>query len=219
MKDPIILTKTNQENQVIEAKAYHLQNLDVVSGFTNLCRLELVGGKIFDFYDLKDMENLYELKIGFTEIRDFSSIISLGQIRELSIAGSQESMITVISKMRNLRQLRLMFCKIDSLEGLGEMQNLKALFLGNMGENCDLSEIMKLKKLTRLQLTIPGNYMQSKADILLELLSENLPNLNWLEVDMMGKEFHPHTLRNLSLRHLAVTGKPFCLAEGSGGCR
>lgn len=46
MKEPIILTKENRYEQVIEIKAYHLHDLNVPVKFDALCRLELIGEEI-----------------------------------------------------------------------------------------------------------------------------------------------------------------------------
>ena len=43
-KEPIILTKENSNNQIIEITAYHLQDLSAVEKAPNLCKLNLIGG-------------------------------------------------------------------------------------------------------------------------------------------------------------------------------
>ena len=74
MKEPVILTKTNEENQVIEVTAYHLENLKMVEKFPELYRLKLIGGKVKSFDDLKKCPQLYEVSLGLTDVEEFSSL-------------------------------------------------------------------------------------------------------------------------------------------------
>ena len=209
MKEPIILTKENKHMQVVEVKAYHLHDFNILAKFDTLCRLELIGGKIQDFKELGKLKNLCELKLGLVEVKEFTSITALQQITELSISGNQNYLIPSISKMHNLKQLSLDFCKIESLEGVENLQNLTSLSLGSVGEDYEISEIMNLRNLKRLKLTIPRKQTQWETDLLLESFAENFPKLDWLELDMKGKEFKPYVLRNLHLRHFTVTSTPF----------
>ena len=59
MKEPIVLTKTNKENQIIEVTAYHLENLRIVEKFPDVCSLKLVGGKVKNFNDLKKLSLIH----------------------------------------------------------------------------------------------------------------------------------------------------------------
>lgn len=209
MKEPIILTKENKYAQVIGVKAYHLHDLNVLAKFDELCRLELIGGEIQDFKELGKMKNLCELKLGVVEVKEFASIIALQQITELSISGNQNHLVPSISKMYNLKQLSLEFCKIESLEGIGNLQNLTSLSLSGVGEDYEISEILNLRNLKRLKLTIPRKQTQWQTELLLKSFAENFPKLDWLELDMRGKDFKPYVLRNLHLRHFAVTSNRF----------
>lgn len=214
MKEPIILTKQNKDQQVIEVKAYNLIDLNVLAQFDTLCRLELIGGNIQDFKEICKLKNLCELRLKLVQVNNFTSVTDLQQITELSIYGNQNCLIPSISKMRNLRQLSLGFCKIESLEGLGNLQNLRSLSLGNIGEDYGILEILDLRNLKRLKLTIPRKQTQWQTDWLLSSFAENFPKLEWLELHMPGKEFHPYMLRKLYLRHFAVTSKSFFLNGG-----
>ena len=209
MKEPIILTRENKYTQVIGVKAYHLHNLNVLAKFDDLCRLELIVGKIQDFNELSKIKHLCELKLGLVEVEEFTSITVLQQITELSISGDQNYLIPSLSKMYNLKRLSLDFCKIESLEGIGNLQNLTSLSLGSVGEDYEISEILNLKNLKRLKLTIPRKQTQWETDLLLESFAENFPKLDWLELDMRGKKFNPYVLEKLRLRHFAVTSIPF----------
>ena len=51
-KEPIILTKENSNNQIIEITAYHLQDLSAVEKAPNLCKLNLIGGELKNFQSL-----------------------------------------------------------------------------------------------------------------------------------------------------------------------
>lgn len=48
-KEPIILTKENSNNQIIEITAYHLRDLSTVEKAPNLCKLNLIGGELWSY--------------------------------------------------------------------------------------------------------------------------------------------------------------------------
>ena len=52
-KEPIILTKENSNNQIIEITAYHLQDLSAVEKAPNLCKLNFIGGELKNFQSLE----------------------------------------------------------------------------------------------------------------------------------------------------------------------
>ncbi len=70
-----------------------------------------------------------------------------------------------------------------------------------------------MRNLKRLKLTIPKKQTQWQTELLLKSFAENFSKLDWLELDMRGKEFKPYVLGNLYLRHFAVTSNPFSLCN------
>lgn len=54
-KEPIILTKENSNNQIIEITAYHLQDLSAVEKAPNLCKLNLIGRGAKEFSKSRKM--------------------------------------------------------------------------------------------------------------------------------------------------------------------
>lgn len=213
MKEPIVLTKTNKENQIIEVTAYHLENLRIVEKFPDVCSLKLVGGKVKNFNDLKKCPRLYEVSLGLTEVEDFSSLKEIRSIKSLNIQGNYKNLIDTIQDMTWLKALSLRHCSPSSMRGLCNLVNLTSLSIGNTGRDSGILEIFSIPSIRRLKLFIPREYEQWNLDWFLYSFKLNLPRLEWLELEMPGHIFHPETLHNLKLRHLSVTSKPFYLCK------
>lgn len=107
MNKPLILTKENAQNEVIEMTAYHLQDLRILEKTPALCKLNLIGGELSDLYPLKKCPKLYELNLELTKVDDFSSLQEIKSIQYLKVAGIQNQMIPTISKMTGLKGLSL----------------------------------------------------------------------------------------------------------------
>ena len=82
-KEPIILTKENSNNQIIEITAYHLQDLSAVEKAPNLCKLNLIGGELKNFQSLEKCSKLQALNLRLTKVEDFSSLQKTKSIRYL----------------------------------------------------------------------------------------------------------------------------------------
>lgn len=80
-KEPIILTKENSNNQIIEITAYHLQDLSAVEKAPNLCKLNLIGGELKNFQSLEKCSKLQALNLRLTKVEDFSSLQKIKSIR------------------------------------------------------------------------------------------------------------------------------------------
>lgn len=213
MKEPVILTKTNEENQVIEVTAYHVENLKMVEKFPELYRLKLIGGKVKSFDVLKKCPNLYEISLGLTEVEDFSSLKEIKSIKYLNIQGNYINLINTIQDMTWLKGLSLEHCSPSSLRGLRNLVNLTSLSIGNTGRDSGILEVFSIPSIRRLKLFIPRDYEQWNLEWFLYSIKLNLPRLEWLELEMPGHTFNPETLHNLKLRHLSVTSKPFYLSK------
>ena len=117
-KEPIILTKENSNNQIIEITAYHLQDLSAVEKAPNLCKLNLIGGELKNFQSLEKCSKLQALNLRLTKVEDFSSLQKIKSIRYLEVVGMQKELIETISKMSELKSLTLKHCCLSSLRGL-----------------------------------------------------------------------------------------------------
>ena len=114
-KEPIILTKENSNNQIIEITAYHLQDLSAVEKAPNLCKLNLIGGELKNFQSLEKCSKLQALNLRLTKVEDFSSLQKIKSIRYLEVVGMQKELIETISKMSELKSLTLKHCCLSSL--------------------------------------------------------------------------------------------------------
>lgn len=213
MKNPIILTKENKENQIIEVTGYHLQDLKVIENFPELRKLILVGGYVSDFQELKCCPKIYELDLQLTEIDNFSTLQEIKSVEYLNIAGKPRKLMETIQNMSQLKHLALKHCYDLDLQGLRKLSELTSLSIDDTGGDPGIFEIMAMLGLRRLKLFIPREYEQWHLDGFLYSLRLNLPKLEWLELVMSTQEFHPETLHDLKLKHLSVTSKPFCLCE------
>lgn len=206
-KEPIILTKENSNNQIIEITAYHLRDLSTVEKAPNLCKLNLIGGELHDFQSLEKCSKLQELNLHLTKVEDFSSLQKIKSIRYLEVAGMQEKLIETIPKMSELKSLSLKHVCLSNLRGLRNLRKLSQIFIGDTGKDPGILELFSIPSIERLKLFIPREYEQERTDWYLRSLKENLPMLKWLELEMPAHEFHIETLEGLELRHFGVTGK------------
>lgn len=209
MKNSIILTKENKENQIIEITAYHLQDLSMVEKVPNLCKLNLIGGELHDFQSLEKCSKLQALNLRLTKVEDFSSLQKIKSIRYLEVVGMKKELIEIISKMSELKSLTLKHCCLSSLRGLRNLGKLSELFIEDMGKDPGILEIFSIPSIERLKLFVPREYEQERTDWYLRSLKVNLPMLQWLELEMPAHEFHIETLEGLELRHFGVISKRF----------
>ena len=200
-KEPIILTKENSNNQIIEITAYHLQDLSAVEKAPNLCKLNLIGGELKNFQSLEKCSKLQALNLRLTKVEDFSSLQKIKSIRYLEVVGMQ--------KMSELKSLTLKHCCLSSLRGLRNLGNLSELFIEDMGKDPGILEIFFIPSIERLKLFVPREYEQERTDWYLRSLKVNLPMLQWLELEMPAHEFHIETLEGLELSRFGVTSKRF----------
>ena len=208
-KEPIILTKENSNNQIIEITAYHPQDLSAVEKALNLCKLNLIGGELKNFQSLEKCSKLQALNLRLTKVEDFSSLQKIKSIRYLEVVGMQKELIETISKMSELKSLTLKHCCLSSLRGLRNLGNLSELFIEDMGKDPGILEIFSIPSIERLKLFVPREYEQERTDWYLRSLKVNLPMLQWLELEMPAHEFHIETLEGLELRRFGVTSKRF----------
>lgn len=211
MKEPIILTKKNKKNDIVEVTAYHLQDLNVIENFSELRQLRLIGGHISDFQTLNCCTHLYELDLRLTEVDDFSALQEIKSIEELSIGGNHKGVIETVQNMSRLKQLSLKHCHLSNLRGLRNLTRLTSLSIDSIQSDPGIGEVMSIPSLKRLRLSIPSDYDQEMLDCFIQSMKMNLPNLEWLELEMPTQEFHPEMLHDLKLRHLSVTSRPFYL--------
>ena len=113
--------------------------------------------------------------------------------------------------MSQLKHLSLKHCYPSNLKGLSNLTRLTSLSIDSIQDDSGILEVMSISSLRRLRLSIPSDYEQEMLDCFLQSLKVNLPNLEWLELEMPTKEFYPETLHDLKLRHLLVTSRPFYL--------
>ena len=157
-KEPIILTKENSNNQIIEITAYHLQDLSAVEKAPNLCKLNLIGGELKNFQSLEKCSKLQALNLRLTKVEDFSSLQKIKSIRYLEVVGMQKELIETISKMSELKSLTLKHCCLSSLRGLRNLGNLSELFIEDMGKDPGILEIFSIPSIERLKLFVPREY-------------------------------------------------------------
>ena len=213
MKNSIILTKENKENQIIEVTAYHLQDLKVVVKFPELRKLVLIGGQVLDFQELKCCPKLYELDLQLTEVDNFSTLQEIKSVEYLNIAGNYQELMETVQNMSQLKHLALKHCYNLDLLGLRKLTRLTSFSIDDTGEDLGILEVVSMPRLGRLKVFIPREYEQWHLDCFLYSLRLNLPKLEWLELVISAQEFHPKTLHDLKLKHLSVTSKPFYLCE------
>lgn len=213
MKNSIILTKENKENQIIEVTAYHLQDLKVVVKFPELRKLVLIGGQVPDFQELKRCPKLYELDLQLTEVDNFSTLQEIKSVEYLNIAGNYQELMETVRNMFQLKHLALKHCYNLDLLGLRKLTRLTSFSIDDTGGDPGILEVLSMPRLGRLKVFIPREYEQWHLDCFLYSLRLNLPKLEWLELVISAQEFHPKTLHDLKLKYLSVTSKPFYLCE------
>lgn len=179
--EPIILTKDNSNNQIIEITAYHLQDLSMVEKAPNLCKLNLIGGELHDFQSLEKCSKLQELNLRLTKVEDFSSLQKIKSIRYLEVAGMQEKLIETISKMSELKSLSLKHVCLSDLRGLRNLRKLSQIFIGDMGKDPGILELFSIPSIERLKLFIPREYEQERTDWYLRSLKEKIKYLKLLK--------------------------------------
>ena len=73
---------------------------------------------------------------------------------------------------------------------------MTSLSIDDMGRDPGILEVFSIPSLRRLKLFIPKEYEQEILDWFLYSLRLNLPELEWLELEMPSHVFHPQTLKN-----------------------
>ena len=137
--------------RIVHAIGNQLNDINALSGLTNLNQLRLDNNQITDISGLSGLKNLNQLWIGNNQITDISGLSGLTNLRSLYLYGNQITDISVLSGLTNLRSLYLYGNQITDISGLSGLTNLTDLNLGNT-QTIDVSVLSGLTNLTALRL-------------------------------------------------------------------
>ena len=129
---------------------------------------------------LRKLSGLEALYLNSSSLENFGELTSLRSLKSLSVSDISEPNIAILAKMDWLEHLSLDNCSFE-LEALGNLSNLKVLEIKRC-ETIDLSQIVKLDHLERLDLTM---VKVKSLDPLIEATSLKIVNL--VDAVIVGK--------------------------------
>jgi len=129
---------------------------------------------------LRRLSGLEVLYLNSSSLENFDELTSLRSLKSLSVSDIPEPNMAILAKMDWLEHLSLDNCSFE-LEALGNLSNLKVLEI-QRSETIDLSQIVKLENLERLDLTM---VKVKSLDPLIEVASLKIVNL--VDAVIVGK--------------------------------
>ncbi len=159
----------------------HISDFSLLSGLTNLTRLDLGGNSISDLSALSGaisgLPNLERLILDTNSISDVSAISGFTRLSVLILDYNSISDLSPLSGLTNLEQLSLDYNSISDVSSLSGLTNLEWLWLSGNSIS-DVSSLSGLPNLIRLWLS--GNSMSDVSSLsgLTSLRSLNLDNNN-----------------------------------------
>ena len=157
----------------------HISDFSLLSGLTNLTRLDLGGNSISDLSALSGaisgLPNLERLYLDTNSISDVSAISGFTRLSVLILDYNSISDLSPLSGLTNLEQLSLDYNSISDVSSLSGLTNLEWLWLSGNSIS-DVSSLSGLPNLIRLWLS--GNSMSDVSSLsgLTSLRSLNLDN-------------------------------------------
>ena len=129
----------------------HISDFSLLSGLTNLTRLDLGGNSISDLSALSGaisgLPNLERLILDTNSISDVSAISGFTRLRVLLLYNNNISDLSPLSGLTNLEQLYLENNSISDVSSLSGLPNLEWLFL----HSNSMSDVSSLSGLTSLR--------------------------------------------------------------------
>ena len=126
---------------------------------TNLRELTIKNSSISDLSFLNSLQELVELSMdNCRSIQDFQAISSVQNLRWLSLRGVILRDLSFLSHMSNLRILVIDTGGVESLKPIKELINLKAVSLGGLIHDNDLTPIGSLPNLSMLRINNKRHY-------------------------------------------------------------
>ena len=173
-----------------------LTTIKPLSGLVNLERLNCGHNTISDLTPLKKMSklkylamesnnittlnglegctSLQEVTLRSNNIKDISALESVTNIEKMLWLGDNK--ITDISALKNmtkLKELDLINNQVSDITPLANLRNLESLNLGNNKNISDITPLTELTKLTKGKLNLSGTKIETKKDLLFEVINVN----------------------------------------------
>ena len=176
-----------------------VRDLTPLKDLKNLTQLDLGYTQVRDLTPLKDLKNLTHLDLSATSVRDLTPLKDLNNLTQLNLNGTPVHDFTPLKNLRNLTQLDLLGTQISDLTSLKDLKNLTQLDLRRTPVS-DLTSLKDLKSLTQLGL------WETKVSDLSPL--KDLNNLTQLDLSVTSvRDLSP--LKDLNnLTQLNLNGTP-----------
>ena len=173
-----------------------LTTLKPLSGLVNLERLNCGHNTISDLTPLKKMSKLKYLAMESNNITTLNGLEGCTSLQEVTLRNNNitdisalegvtniekmlwlgDNKITDISALKNmtkLKELDLINNQVSDITPLANLRNLESLNLGNNKNISDITPLTELTKLTKGKLNLSGTKIETKKDLLFEVINVN----------------------------------------------
>lgn len=173
-----------------------LTTLKPLSGLVNLERLNCGHNTISDLTPLKKMSKLKYLAMESNNIKTLNGLEGCTSLQEVTLRNNNitdisalegvtniekmlwlgDNKITDISALKNmtkLKELDLINNQVSDITPLANLRNLESLNLGNNKNISDITPLTELTKLTKGKLNLSGTKIETKKDLLFEVINVN----------------------------------------------
>lgn len=151
-----------------------IHDLTPLKNMTKLNHLDLDYNGITSLKGLEGCTALTELTLRSNRITDISALKGLVNMEKmLWLSDNQITDISALAGMTKLKELDLFNNQISDITPLQNLRNLQELNLGNNKEISDITPLTELTKLTKSKLNLSGTKIETKKNLLFEVLDVN----------------------------------------------
>lgn len=167
-----------------------IHDLTPLKKMSKLNHLDLDYNGITSLNGLEGCTGLTELTLRSNQIKDISALKGLTNMEKmLWLSDNQITDISALAGMTKLKELDLFNNQISDITPLQNLRNLQELNLGNNKEISDITPLTELTKLTKSKLNLSGTKIETKKNLLFEVLDVNrlIEKFNANEVELSDK--------------------------------
>lgn len=151
-----------------------IHDLTPLKKMSKLNHLDLDYNGITSLSGLEGCTGLTELTLRSNRIKDISALKGLTNMEKmLWLSDNQITDISALAGMTKLKELDLFNNQISDITPLQDLRNLQELNLGNNKEISDITPLTELTKLTKSKLNLSGTKIETKKNLLFEVLDVN----------------------------------------------
>lgn len=151
-----------------------IHDLTPLKKMSKLNHLDLDYNGITSLSGLEGCTGLTELTLRSNQIKDISALKGLTNMEKmLWLSDNQITDISALAGMTKLKELDLFNNQISDITPLQDLRNLQELNLGNNKEISDITPLTELTKLTKSKLNLSGTKIETKKNLLFEVLDVN----------------------------------------------